>query len=107
MDQQRRIAESEINGSLGGRYTVPFSPVPERIHTLTVQLAAALLVANAYRGTNRGQDALKAARALITAYQSGDQTITDDNGVVITSGDGISSWPDDTAPRAFVYGERW
>lgn len=107
IDQQRRIAESEINGALGGKYTVPFAPVPERIHTLTIQLAAALLVANAYRGTARGQAELKAARALLDDYRNGDQTITDENGTAITTGEGISSWPDNSAPRAFEMGVRF
>lgn len=107
IDQQRRIAESEINAALGGKYTVPFTPVPERIHTLTIQLAAALLVANAYRGTARGQAELKAARALLDAYRTGDQTITDDNGTAITSGEGISSWPGESQSRAFEIGVRF
>lgn len=107
IDQQRRIAESEINAALGGKYTVPFTPVPERIHTLTIQLAAVLLVANAYRGTARGQAELKAARALLDAYRTGDQTITDENGTAITSGEGISSWPGEDQPRAFEMGVRF
>ncbi|WP_425005770.1 phage protein Gp36 family protein [Mycolicibacterium sp. S3B2] len=106
VDQQRRIAESEINGALGGRYTVPFSPVPDRIHTLTIQLAAALLMAHAYRGS-RGRDELKTARALIAAYQSGEQTITDESGTAITSGESIASYPDENAHRAFTMGEKW
>lgn len=107
IDQQRRIAEAEINGALGGRYSVPFSPVPERIHALTIQLAAALLLANAYRGTNRGQEELKTARALIAAYQSGDQTLTDEDGAAITTGEGISSWPGEEQPRAFEMGMKF
>lgn len=107
IDQQRRAAESEINTALASRYTTPFSPVPEIIHTLTIQLAAGLLLQNAYRGTDRGKDKLKAARDLIYALQVGDQTITDDDGQVITSGEGISFWPDEDAPRAFHMGDRF
>ncbi|ODR16050.1 hypothetical protein BHQ19_32335 [Mycolicibacterium porcinum] len=81
--------------------------VPEIIHTLTIQLAAGLLLQNAYRGTDRGKDKLKAARDLIHALQVGDQTITDDDGQVITSGEGISFWPDEDAPRAFHMGDRF
>ncbi|MFI2837544.1 phage protein Gp36 family protein [Mycolicibacterium sp. PDY-3] len=107
IDQQRTIAESEINAALGGRYTVPFVPVPDRIHTLTIQLAAALLVANAYRGTTRGQAELKAAKELLDAYRTGDQTITDENGTAISTGEGISSWPGEDQPRAFEMGVRF
>ena len=107
VDQQRRAAESEINTALASKYSVPFSPVPEIIHTLTVQLAAGLLLQNAYRGTDRGKDKLKAARDLIKALQTGDQTITDENGSAITSGEGISSWPGEEQPRAFEMGVRF
>lgn len=107
IDQQRRAAESEINTALSSRYTTPFNPVPEIIHTLTVQLAAGLLLQNAYRGTDRGKDKLKAARDLIHALQVGDQTITDGDGNAITSGEGISSWPGEDQPRAFHMGDRF
>lgn len=107
IDQQRRNAESEINTALSSKYTTPFSPVPEIIHTLTIQLAAGLLLQNAYRGTDRGKDKLKAARDLIHALQVGDQTITDENGSAITSGEGISSWPGEDQPRAFHMGDRF
>ena len=91
IDQQRRAAESEINVALGTKYTTPFVPVPDIIHTLTIQLAAGLLLANAYRGTTRGADKLKDARAQIKAYQDGDQTISGEGGTSITSGEGITS----------------
>ncbi|WP_100504096.1 phage protein Gp36 family protein [Mycobacteroides abscessus] len=107
IDQQRRAAESEINTALSSRYTTPFNPVPEIIHTLTVQLAAGLLLQNAYRGTDRGKDKLKAARDLIYALQVGDQTITDENGNAVTSGEGIASWPGEEQPRAFHMGDRF
>lgn len=107
IDQQRRAAESEINTALASRYTTPFTPVPEIIHTLTIQLAAGLLLQNAYRGTDRGKDKLKAARDLIQALQVGDQTITDENGSAITSGEGISSWPGEEQPRAFFMGDKF
>lgn len=107
IDQQRRAAESEINTALSSRYLTPFNPVPEIIHTLTIQLAAGLLLQNAYRGTDRGKDKLKAARDLIHALQVGDQTITDETGNAITNGEGIASWPGEDAPRAFVMGDRF
>lgn len=107
IDQQRRAAESEINTALSSRYLTPFNPVPEIIHTLTIQLAAGLLLQNAYRGTDRGKDKLKAARDLIHALQVGDQTITDDTGNAITNGEGIASWPGEDAPRAFHMGDKF
>jgi phage gp36-like protein len=107
IDQQRRAAESEINVALGTKYTTPFVPVPDIIHTLTIQLAAGLLLANAYRGTTRGADKLKDARALIKSLQDGDQTIGDEDGIPITTGEGISSWPGEDQPRAFFMGDRF
>lgn len=107
IDQQRRAAESEINVALGTKYTTPFVPVPDIIHTLTIQLAAGLLQANAYRGTTRGSDKPKEARALIKSLQDGDQTINGEDGSSITTGEGISSWPGEDQPRAYFMGDRF
>jgi phage gp36-like protein len=107
IDQQRRAAEAEINTALSSAYTVPFQVVPEIIHTLTIQLAAGLLLNDAYRGTGRGDSKLKDARALIKSLQLGDQTIIGDDGTSIVSGEGISSWPDESAPRAFFMGDKF
>jgi hypothetical protein len=48
IDRLRRAAESEIDGALVSKYSVPFAkPVPELIHLITVELAGSLLLARA------------------------------------------------------------
>lgn len=106
IDAQRRNAESEINSTLGTRYTVPFSPVPEMVHTLTVQLGAALLWDRYLKGTSKGRDALKDVRARISSYVTG-QSLVDDGGSSIATGDKVSSWPDESAYRAFTMEDRF
>lgn len=109
VDQQRRAAETEINDSLAAVYTVPFiKPVPDTIHTLTIQLAAGLLLAAAY-----GEDypaavqKLKDARSRITAMQTQTSVLTDYNGDPLTSAELVDYFPDDEAPRAFERGMRF
>ena len=46
--RHRRSAQSKINTALGSVYTVPFKPVPEIIRTLTIKLAAGMLLQSAY-----------------------------------------------------------
>lgn len=106
IDAQRRNAESEINSTLGTRYTVPFKPVPEMVHTLTVQLGAALLWDRYLKGTTKGRDALKDVRTRIESYVTG-QSLVDDDGQSIATGDKVSSWPDETAYRAFTMDMRF
>lgn len=96
IDQQRAAAESEINSTLANNYTTPFSPVPADIRTLTIQLAAGLLLCSpeAYGPSNPyGIQKLKDARARLAAMASRDSTITDDSGNSLTSSDSVSSYP--------------
>lgn len=109
IDQQRRAAEAEINASLSGAYTVPFSPVPEIIHTLTVQLASALLLDSAY-GNSSSRQKLKDARAAIENYRLGAAVLTDDGGTALTTSESISGYPgtpDDDSPRFFRMGDKF
>ncbi|WP_176444511.1 ATP-binding cassette domain-containing protein [Rhodococcoides kyotonense] len=99
IDQQRRAAEAEINTAFANLYTVPFQKVPEIVHTLTIKLAAAILVQNQYPGSSRSTTLLGDARAAIKTIQDGDQTIVGEDGflpaavtaIVGPSGSGKSS----------------
>lgn len=107
VDQQRRAAESEINTSLAGTFKTPFSPVPDQIHTLTIQLAAGLLMDYAYNGASAAAtNKIKAARASITMLQSQASTINDASGNSLSTST-ITSYPDDTVPTQFVIGDRF
>ncbi len=105
IDMERRAAESEINTTLAGHYTVPFQkPVPEFVNTLTIQLAAGLLLLDVYgSGHVQGKDMVKSAREQL-------QTLRTNTGALIDTAEGadssssISSWPDETTTdeRAFT-----
>jgi phage gp36-like protein len=107
IDQQRRAAEAEINASLSGAYTVPFTPVPEIIHTLTIQLAAALLLSKAYGETSGNKQLLKDARAAIDGYKNRSAVLTDDQGNALGNSDTVTAWPEEDAPRSFYIGQKF
>ncbi|MGW5074069.1 hypothetical protein [Rhodococcus sp. NPDC004095] len=106
IDEQRRAAEAEINTRLAGKFKTPFNPVPEIIRIRTRQLAAALLKAKYLPGTTSEKE-LKTIRALIDGMKTGDDIVTDDEGNNVSTSEGISSWPDETAPRAFEMGMKF
>jgi phage gp36-like protein len=110
IEQQRRAAEAEINASLSGAYTVPFNPVPEIIHTLTTQLASALLLSKAYGQTSSSKQLLKDARTAIDSYRLGASILTDDAGTALSNSESISGYPgtpDDDAPRFFRMADKF
>lgn len=110
IEQQRRAAETEINAALSGAYTVPFSPVPGRVRTLTIQLASALLLANAYGDTSSSRQKLKDARAAIDSYRLGATVLIDDAGTALSTSESISGFPGDPdrdAPRSFRMSDRF
>lgn len=102
----RRTAEAEINAALAGSYTVPFDPVPEIVHTLTVQLAAALLEEDAYR-SSAASNKVKQARAALQEYQLGSLAVTDEQGIDLGTSQPVTGWPDESAPRYFSMGDRF
>lgn len=106
IDQQRRFAESELNTSLAAVYTTPFNPVPQLIHDLTVQLAAALLLVQ-YRKTPENVKLLADVRARIKALGTKDGTITDDDGNDLSSGGSVTGYPDASASRMFTVDMRF
>lgn len=106
IDIQRRAAQTEINTSLGGRFTVPFTkPVPETIRFLTIKLAAGLLKASAYNRDPSKEGLVVDARAQIMALQSGATNVDGEAGQNVDAG--VSSWPDDSEPRMFSIGDRF
>jgi phage gp36-like protein len=106
VDQQRRAAESEINASLSGSYTVPFDPIPDIIHTLTIQLGAALLRLQAYGETADTKQRLADVRAKIQLYSDGDLTLIGEDGSSLGDSDLVSGYPDsDCPPRMFSVGD--
>ncbi|MGB3684955.1 MAG: phage protein Gp36 family protein [Ornithinimicrobium sp.] len=109
VDQQRRAAEAEINAKLGGTYATPFSPIPEMVRTLTIQLAAGLLLIQAYgQDSTRGKELLKQVRGELMRLQDGDLDLPSSEAASIR-GDDVASWPNDstaTAPVEDGGGER-
>lgn len=102
IDQQRRAAEREINSALGSRYTVPFDPVPGLINTITIQLAAGLLMADAYGSSSPNVVAkLKDVRAQLQALHDGLQVIPGLDGTPLETAGDVRFYPDESAPRAF------
>lgn len=104
IDEARRQAQSEINSALSNRYTVPFTPVPEIIRTLTVQLAAALLKLRfGYYGNDKE---LKALRAQLEGLATGDGSITGEDGTDLSTDEGVDGYFGD-APRMFTVEQRF
>lgn len=106
IDQKRRAAESEINAALASRYKVPFKPVPEIIHTLTVQLAAGLLAFDQF-GDSMSRKKLDDARAQLKQYAVGDGSITDEDGENVSNVQAVRGYPDSSAPRMFSVNQRF
>lgn len=102
--EQRRQAQSEINSALAQSYTVPFSPVPEIIRTLTIQLAAALLLVDAYGEVPPYSTRLKEAREQLRRYADGEAAILDDDGVS-QAPSGVSSYFGGEDDRLFRIGD--
>lgn len=103
IDRQRRIAESEVNTALGSTFTVPFvKPIPERVHSVTLQLAAGLLKNWAYPTTKPGQTDVDAARSALAALAAGEGAIDNEGN---SSDSGISGYPDNDSDRMFTVGQ--
>ncbi|TFD14184.1 DUF1320 domain-containing protein [Cryobacterium sp. TMT1-21] len=105
IDAHRRAAESEVNAALSNRYTVPFKPVPEIIHTLTLKLASALLRDQA-RQSSSTRSALADARKMLAQYGSGDVPISDGDGTDLSTSTGVD-YDFGDQPRAFTIGQRF
>lgn len=109
VEQQRRAAEAEINAVVSGIYGahLPFDPVPEIVRTLTIQLAAGLLLLVTFgEESQRGNELTKSVRARLKGIASRDETI-DLPGATFGGTHTVSFWPDETAPRAFRMDQRF
>lgn len=105
----RMNAQNEINGALKNVYgdKVPFAPVPELVKTLTIQLAAGLLLSITTGGVSqKGKDLTNGVRARLKTLQSGDETIADDEGTSM-SGGSVGYYPSDDQDRMFFVGQRF
>lgn len=104
VDQKRRQAEAEVNDTLSSAYVVPFTTkVPERVRTLTIELAAGLLESAAYPTIGRTEDdhpKVKSARRQLAELAEQEGSLTDVQGIVDTSGPTISSYPGDGERRS-------
>lgn len=100
----RGVAETEINSALAGAYTVPFNPAPAIVKSLTLELAAALLLVDAY-GNGAYGSRLKDARAKVTAYGDKSAVVTDENGRPLSTSNSVTGYPDADAPRSFYIGQ--
>lgn len=101
----RAQAQAEINGALSDAYTVPFVPVPDKIKQLTIKLAAYTLKYDAYRDVG-SQKALEALRKQLAGLAAGESPISDDNGVGLTTAEGVSFDFGDE-PRFFTVRQRF
>ena len=101
----RRDAQAEIDSALGNAYTVPFTPVPEKIRELTIKLAAYSLKWDAYQDIG-SQKALEALRKQLAAIAAGETPITDDEGHNLSSNTGVDGYFGDE-PRMFTVGQRF
>lgn len=103
--EARREAQAEIDAALGGSYTVPFVPVPEKIRTLTIKLAAYSLKQDAY-GDVASQKALEALRKQLQALADGETSLTDELGVDLSTSTGVTGYFGEE-PRMFGIGQRF
>lgn len=86
-----RDAQAEIDAACADLYDVPFNPVPEKIATLTIKLAAYTLKQDAY-GDVASAKALEALRKQLAAIAAGDTPITDEAGVSLSSEEGVTGY---------------
>jgi len=96
VDDARDKAESEVNGALTERYTLPLSEVPVLIEEITTELAAGILIKSNYALTGgRGDEGLrrqKEARNLLEKVRKGDIKLVKSDGTVI--GESTAAEPD-------------
>lgn len=87
----RRDAQAEIDTACANLYDVPFNPVPEKIATLTIKLAAYTLKHDAF-GDKGSENALKALREQLKKIASGEVPLTDDAGESLSSEEGVTGF---------------
>lgn len=113
IDACRRSAESEINGALVGKYTVPFEkPVPELIRHIAVDLAAGFLLLDQYGTLNDGSTKdgaarVKDARAQLLQIQTGATSVVtvDGSSLAQATTSASSSLYDETTDSGITGGD--
>lgn len=110
-----RFAQSQVNGTLGVYYTVPFTTVPELVRSVVLQMAAGYLLLGQYgvldeSSTKDGEARIKRAREALRGVVSGNDPLVGTDGLVIArNSTGVSSWPDSSTsslPRSEGGSER-
>lgn len=104
IDVWRLSAQDEINSTLIGLYTIPFTdPINPQIKTIAIDLAAGQLLLNHYGptavlNTTNGQSMIDSARALLKRIQLKELILPDVLGgsTAITDAGGLVMWPDST-----------
>jgi hypothetical protein len=104
IDKKRQAAQSEVNATLVGSYTLPFSkPVNPLIADITSELAAGMLLLGSYGpitvlNSANGQQKVDAARARLERINNRELVLTDGSGNDISTPDsqGLRMWPDPT-----------
>lgn len=108
IDKKRQAAQSEVNATLVGSYTLPFpKPINPLIADITKQLAAGLLLLRSYGpiavlNSNNGQQKVDAARAQLQRINNHELVLTDAGGNDTSNpnSQGIRMWPDTTTATA-------
>lgn len=109
IDFYRKSAQAEIDGSLTGTYTVPFTtPINPLIAEITRKLAAGFILTKNYGplatlNTNNGTTKITEARALLDKLNKKTITLTDVVGnslVNSTDAGNFNAWPDTTTETA-------
>lgn len=103
----RANAESEVKGSISGRYSLPLSEIPEIVREAAKLLAAGKLLWQEFgtdaEGTvNDGAAKIKEARSILKEIRDGGIVLLDSDDTELTrAGDrAISGWPDETTEDA-------
>ncbi len=108
VSQNRTAAEDEINSSLLGIYTVPFTaPINPTINKITIDLAAGFLLTSQFSSMNSamrasGEGMIKEARSNIMKLTTKDIELLTPEGstAAIANSSGFSAWPDSTTADA-------
>ena len=101
----RRAAQTEIDAALKVRFTVPFSPVPDKVRELTIKIAAYSLKQDAY-GDIGSQKSLEALRKQLEAIAAGEVALVDEEGNDLDSTPGVTG-SFGNAPRMFHVGQKF
>ena len=101
----RRNAQAEIDNALSDSFTVPFTPVPEKIRTLTIKLAAYSLKHDAY-GDVGSAKALEALRKQLQEIASSETPVIGEEGIDLSTAEGVSGYFGDD-PRSFTMGQKF